>query len=319
MKRYKQLTYEDMIKIETLFLEGLKPPDIALRIGKNKTTVYRCISKNSVGDTFKADLAWELIKERKRKANSHQRIFSDSLLEKFIVERIESYWSPEQIAGKWKKDVGEPLSHETIYKYIYENKPELIKVYLRRKGKKYQKNRKEKYSIQDRRMIDERSKEIEERNEIGHWEGDTIIGKNQKQAIVTNVERKSGFLMASKVENRTAGDVCDVTIEDFAELPKELKISITYDNGSEFAWHRMIEGIAKITVYFAHAYSPWERGTNENTNGLLRQFIPKGTDFSQVSEKDLQKYVSLLNNRPRKRLKYQTPYEVLQENLKSCT
>lgn len=320
-KTYKHLTFSDMIKIETLLNEGFKPPDIAIRLNKNKTSIYRCINKNANNDkTFKAENVWQKIKERKSTSNSHKRIISESLLEKYIVEKIENFWSPEQIAGKWKILTKEPISHETIYQYIYKEKPEMIKIYLRRKGKKYQKNRKEKYQIQDRRMIDERPEEVETREIFGHWEGDTIVGKNHQQGIVTNVERKSGFLIASKVEKRTAENTADVTIEDFSDLPPELKLSITYDNGREFAWHRIIENLAKITVYFAHAYAPWERGTNENTNGLLRQFIPKGTDFAEVSEKDLQKYVDLLNGRPRKRLGFKTPYEVLHEELmKSCT
>lgn len=165
-------------------------------------------------------------------------------------------------------------------------------------------------------MIDDRPKEVTEQKEVGHWEGDTIVGKNHQQGIVTNVERKSGFLMASKVTRKTAEEVYDVTVEDFEDLPPpELKISITYDNGREFAWHKMIEGTTKITVYFAHAYSPWERGSNENTNGLLRQFIPKGTDFNTVTAEMLDHYVHLLNNRPRKRLGFKTPYEVFQQEL----
>ena len=319
MKRYKQLTQSDMVKIAILLAEGLKPSDIAIRIGKDKTTVYRCIKKNSDKNGFSADTAWEKVQERKKRVNSHPRILADDILKKFIIEKIESYWSPEQIAGRWKKDNGESLSHETIYKYIYEEKPELIKVYLRRKGKKYQKDCKNKYQLNGMRSIDERPKSVEERKEIGHWEGDTITDKGLTQGVVTNVERKSGFLVASKVENRTGENVYDVTIEDFAELPDEFKISVTYDRGSEFAWHKVIEGTTKMTVYFAHAYCPWERGSNENTNGLLRQFIPKGTDLRKVTEKDLQHYVSLLNNRPRKRLKYLTPYEVFQKELKSCT
>ncbi len=318
---YKHLSFSDMVVIETLLGEGLKPPEIAIRLGKNKTSVYRCLEKNANSEgVFNAEVAWEKIRERKSKANTHKRIVSESILEKYIVEKLESYWSPEQIAGRWKKERTEALAHETIYQYIYKEKPEMVKLYLRRKGKKYQTNRKEKYQIDGRRMIDERPAEVEAREIFGHWEGDTIVGKNHQQGIVTNVERLSGFLIASKVQRKTAEETADVTIEDFADLPSELKLSITYDNGREFAWHKVIEGTAKITVYFAHAYSPWERGTNENTNGLLRQYIPKGTDFSTVSEQNLQKYVHLINGRPRKRLGYKTPYEVLQEEIsKSCT
>lgn len=319
MKRYKQLTYSDMVKIETLLKEGKRPIEIALKIGKSKTTIYRCIEKNSDDKGFYAEKAWEKVREKKSRANTHIRILSDSLLEEFICEKIESYWSPEQIAGRWKRDVGEALSHETIYKYIYDKKPGLIRIYLRRKGKKYQKDRGKPHELKEMRLIDERPKDVAGRREIGHWEGDTITDGSLIRGIVTNVERKSGLLLASKVDRRNSEEVSTVTIEDFTGLPDEIRLSITYDQGSEFGWHKIIEYFTKMTVYFAHAHCPWERGTNENTNGLLRQFIPKGTSLDQVTEKDLQHYVSLLNNRPRKRLNYQTPYEVFQKELKSCT
>lgn len=319
MKGYKQLTYYEMIKIETLLEEGLNPAEIAVKIEKNKTTVYRCIKNNSDKGFFHADKVWKKIKERQSRANIHRRILSDSILEKYIIKKIEAYWSPEQIAGRWKKATGEALSHETIYKYIYQRKPDLVQLYLRRKGIHYHNRRSGQGKIPEMRVIDERPRVVEERKEIGHWEGDVIVDKSLVRGIVTNVERKSGFLIASKIDKKTAQTVCDVTIEDFADLPDELKLSITYDRGSEFSLHKIIESMTKMTVYFAHAYAPWERGSNENTNGLLRQFIPRGTDFNEVGENDLQYYVSLLNNRPRKRLNYQTPYEVLQEELKSCT
>jgi IS30 family transposase len=320
MKNYKQLTYKNMVKVETLLQEEYSIEDIAIKIGKHKTTVYRCIKNNSVDEVFSADVAWEKVNERKTKSHLNYRIFSDSILEKYILEKISSSWSPEQIAGVWTKETQEPLCHETIYQYVYKHHPQLIKLYFRRKGKKYQHKRKEKYQILNRRMIDQRPKYIENREEIGHWEGDTVIGKNHAQAIVTNVERKSGLLLASKVKRKTAKNIYNATVADFKELPAELRVSMTYDNGKEFSLHEKIENTLKMTVYFAHAYHPWERGTNENTNGLLREFIPKGTDFTKVSEKDLQYYVNLINNRPRKRLNYCTPNEIFCQSLmKSCT
>lgn len=319
MKKYKQISYYDMVKIETLLEEGLGVIDIAIRIGKDKTSVYRCIKKNSHKGKFQAGKACYKINERKSRANSHPRILSDSLLEKYILEKIESYWSPEQVAGTWKKDKGEALSHETIYKYIYEENPELIQVYLRRKGIKYRKKRAERAVVLDMRSIEERPLEINKRKEIGHWEGDTITDKGLTNGIVTNIERKSGFLIASKVDRKTSKNVCDVTIEDFAVLPEELRLSITYDQGTEFAKHKIIEEKTKMTVYFAHKGCPWERASNESANGLLRQFIPKGSYLDKVSAEDLKRYVELLNNRPRKRLNYQTPAELFQQELSSCT
>lgn len=317
MKSYHQLNFANMVEIETLLNEGYKANHIAVKLGRNKTTLYRCIKQNSnQEDEFIAEEAWEKIIEKRHKSVRNPRIVSGSLLEKYILDKIETYWSPEQIAGKWKKKTGEPLSSDTIYQYIYKYQPKLVKMYFRRKGKKYQKNKGDKYKIQDRRFIEERPEEVEFRNELGHWEGDTVIGKEHKGAIVTNVERKSGFLLASKVKKRTAYAIVDSTEKLFSDIPDSFKLSITYDNGREFAYHRMTEVLTKLTVYFARPYSPWQRGTNENTNGLLRQFLPKGSDFTKLSEKELQRYVDLLNDRPRKRLGYMTPREVMQEELK---
>lgn len=319
MKSYKQLCYSDFVRIETLLKEEISVPEIALRLGKSKTTIYRSISRNSGEKGFDSAEAWEKVCERKTLASRHQRILPESALDEFIVERIETHWSPVQIAGKWTQKTGEALSHETVYKFVYEHHPDLVKLYFRRKGKKYQRNRKEKYQIEDRRMIDSRPPEVEKRREIGHWEGDTIIGRNHQQAIVTNVERKSGLLLASKVEKNTAENIFESTRELFKDIPEEFRISMTYDNGKEFSWHKLIEMTTKMTVYFAHAYSPWERGSNENTNGLLREFIPKGTDLSKITDKQLQHYVQLINDRPRKRLNFLSPNEVFLNELESCT
>lgn len=316
MKTYKQLTKTDMVKIETLLSEGYNPSEISIRIGKHKTTVYRCVNKSKGKDGFDGESAWKQVSSRKSVTNRHPRILPDSILEKYILVKIEKHWSPEQIAGEWREKTQESICHETIYQYIYKNHSKLVKMYFRRKGKKYQHNRKEKYQLKDRRMIDERPSSVETRREMGHWEGDTIVGKAHKGAIITNVERKTGKLIASKVKRATGKAILDSTIKDFMELPEELCISMTYDNGREFALHKEIEEQTKMTVYFAHPYSPWERGSNENTNGLLREFIPKGTDFNTVSDEDLAYYVDLINNRPRKRLGFKTPNELFEEELK---
>lgn len=318
MKKYEHLRYDDFVKIETLLAEGFSVPEIALHLGRSKTTVYRAISRNSSGEGFGSQSAWEKVCERKGYANRHRRIFPESVLDEFIVEKIEINWSPVQIAGSWTQKTGESLSHETVYKFVHEHHPNLVKLYFRRKGKKYRKKGSERYQIEDRRMIDERPSTVEERKEVGHWEGDTIIGKNHQQAIVTNVERRSGLLLASKVERNTAENIFESTRELFKEVPKEFRISMTYDNGKEFSWHKLIEMTTKMTVYFAHAYSPWERGTNENTNGLLREYIPKGSDFSKITDKQLQHYVQLINDRPRKRHGFMSPNQVFLKELESC-
>jgi IS30 family transposase len=322
MRQYSQLTYTEMIKMQLYLEDGIRQEEIAIRLGRDKSTVSRFIHRNSEADgTFNADRAWKKVAERKHGANAHTRILDDSLLKKFILEKIETFWTPEQIAGRWKRGMAEPLSHETIYRYVYRHHPRLVKLYFRRRGKRYRNRRMEKiygkkYGIRDMRMIESRPASVDERRELGHWEGDSIVGKIGKQIILTNAERKSGYLLAGKSPFKTALDVADVTEDLFEEIPDGLKVTLTLDQGKEFARHKAIEDKTRLTVCFCHKSSPWERGTNENTNGPLRWFIPKGTDLESVSEKDLCHYVDLLNNRPRKRLNFLTPAEVFLEEVR---
>lgn len=319
-KSKRHLSWEDVVKIETLLDQGLNPTEIAVIIGRDKSVVYRCIEKNSVDGLFTAENAWQLMYQRKREANHHPRILDDSILEQFVIEKIETYFSPQQISGMWTESSGEALSHETIYTWLRNKRQDLIKIYLRRKGKKYRKKRLQPEFITEKRSIDERPIEANERLEFGHWEGDTMLGASgKKECVVLNLERKSGLLLAQKIPNKTADAVLSATENYFKDIPEELRISVTYDNGTEFAKHKEIEKKTKMTVYFAKPYSPWQRGSLENTIGLLRQFIPKGTDLATVSEEELQHYVHLLNIRPRKRLKWKSPLEVFQAQIKqSC-
>ena len=249
------------------------------------------------------------------------RIKDNTHLEGFIIKYIKKYWSPEQIAWRWKQETWEKLSKDTIYLYVYEYYPELIKEHFRRKWKKYQNRRKEKYQLNDRKMIDGRPEVVETRSRIWDWEWDTVIWKYwwSKQVILTNVERKSGYLLARKIQDKSWISVLDGTIECFKRVPKYKQKTMTYDNGREFSLHRMIEFETNLDVYFAHPYCSWERWSNENTNGLLRQFAPKKTDFEKITQNQLKYYVSLINSRPRKRLNYKTPNEVFfNKNLKLC-
>jgi hypothetical protein len=321
IKRKRHLTWEELVKIETLLDEGFNITEIAIRLGRNKSVVSRCVRNNSTDDgDFIAQEAWQIMHKRKHQANSHPRIVSDSVLEKFIIDCIELHWSPEQIAGKWRVESNEIICHETIYSWLQKGHCDLIKLRLRRKGRKYRRKRVSPEFIVNKRPIDLRPEEVNRREVIGHWEGDTMLGKTANgPKVLINVERKTGLLLAQKIENKTADAVLESTKDLFENIPDELCLSITYDNGTEFARHQEIEKSIDMTVYFAHAYSPWERGTCENTIGLLREFIPKGTDLSKISNEELQYYVALINNRPRKRLGFRTPLEVFEAEIKqSC-
>lgn len=320
MGHYRHVTLQEFMLVQAYTECGYAVGEIAIRLGRHHSSVGRWIHRfQDAHGGFNAATAWQQYAHHKHIANSHPKILSNDLLKQFILEKITTYWSPEQIAGRWKTEQGLPLSHETIYQYIYRYHPAMVKLFFRRKGKKYRHRRQEelqrKYQIQDMRMITERPSLVEERLDIGHWEGDTVMSVGNKAGIVTNVERKTGFLLAQKIPSKHAEVVADITADLFAELPNELRVTLTVDQGKEFAWHRLIEAQTQMSVYFCHKSSPWERGTNENTNGLLRYFFPKGRDFTQVTETELQRAVTLLNNRPRKRHNYLTPAEVLRNEL----
>ncbi len=191
--------------------------------------------------------------------------------------------------------------------------------YLRRQKSRYRARygtriREKQHELERKRRIDQRPEVINERTRIGDWEGDTVRGNGSSGHIITYVERKSGYLVAGKVKHATAENINAFTIKNFKKLPKEKRLSITYDNGSEFSGYDSIEEQTGMIAYFAFPYHSWERGTNENTNGLLRQFFPKKMWFNTVTQEQLDKVVRLINNRPRKRLNYLTPYEIFKKN-----
>lgn len=353
MKQWIKHMWEwEIYEIRILLKEWFSIPQVAEKVGRHKTTLYRLLSNNWVEYNkvkyrytwwkwwIKEDSGEYLIIEGKRKiqfiprtvflkrmarksiaSKRYCRIKKWSKEEEYILEKIKQYYSPKQISWRRKFENNSPLSKDTIYSYIYHTHPELIKKFFRRKGKKYQQKRKLKYQIDNRRMIHKRPKIIEKRTTLWHWESDTVVWKKKalnKKVIVTNVERKSWYLIADIVENSSATIVSESIIQDFIILPKYKRKTITFDNGREFAYHYDIERITNMTTYFAHPYSPRERWTNENTNWLLRQFLPKWIDFSNLNKEELQKYVTLLNNRPRERLDFLTPHEVFHNIKKSC-
>ncbi len=272
-----------------------------------------------------------LLRARRRSLASRRycRVEPWGKLENYILEKIKNAWSPKQISGRWRLETLETLSKDTVYRYIYSHHKELIRKYFRRKWKRYCNHRgkrfNEKYHIMNRRMIDERREfypECETRSEVWHWEWDTVVWIRwwSKEVILTNVERKTGYLLTRKLRRGTWLCVSEATRELFTHnnaIPAHKKQSITYDNGREFSEHRMIEYETRMIVFFAHPYHSWERWTNENTNWLLRQFVPKKTDFKYTTEEQLQYYTELINHRPRERLWWLTPHEVFMED-KSC-
>ena len=236
-----------------------------------------------------------------------------------IELKIREDWSPEQISGWLKLEKLETISHERIYQHIWADKRNGGDLYLhlRRQGKKYQKRRNGKTSrgqIKNRVSIDKRPAVVEQKTRVGDWEIDTVIGKGHKGALVTLVERKTSFTLAARVETKQADVVTAATIE-LLKPYKGRTHTITADNGKEFALHEEIAKTLATDFYFAHPYHSWERGANENTNGLLRQYFPKDTNFLDVSDHEVCAAVSRLNTRPRKKLGYKTPATAMQRSL----
>lgn len=312
---YNHITHEERVKIEAWKEAEETNGDIARLLGRSSSTIGGEL-KRTVG-TYNARQAQRRCIETRKTANAEPRkIIADSPLAKYIERRIRKYWSPEQIVGRRDKEKPQEVQvfHETIYTYIYKVKPELKRFlrcrkgkYLRRYGTKIREKRREEAK---KKRIDMRPEIVEQRNRIGDWEGDTVVGQEKVQHILTHVDRKSGLLLADKVEKAAAENIRKITVRRFQKIAKEKYLTIIYDNGVQFAEHKALEQDLDIDVYFAYPYHSWERGTNENTNGLLRQFVPKGSCFQGVTQQQLDRYIKLINSRPRKRLGYRTPLEV---------
>lgn len=307
---YTHFTKKCRIKLQLLLSIGKNKKEIGQILKKDPVSIWREINRNKEKGRYLYGFANK--KSIERKTHREKKIENDKKLKKYILEKLKLYWSPEQISGRLRKD-GTVICHETIYQYILRNKK--LKKYLRCQKGKYRRRhgtvKREKAREHDKkRWIGERPEIINTRARIGDWEGDTIIGKERTQRILTHVERKSGYLMADKLDIVTAEIVAEITSKKFKKIPKLKRKSITYDNGTEFSAHEIIERKTRSTVYFANPYHSWERGTNENTNGLIRQFFPKRSYFDRVTQEDVKRVVKLINHRPRKRLNYLTPNEI---------
>jgi len=328
---YKHFTPDQRNELSALLRVSLKKKDIAKVLRKHRSSVWRELKRNPSGQEkrrYNARKAKKLTKARRVKANFRfRKLENNKWLRGYVLKKIKKYWSPEQIAGRLKRQY--PLAREkrigkdSIYRFIYEKRPDLVKClrcqkgkYRRRYGTRIREKQREELK---KRRIDARPQIVELKQRIGDWEGDTVVGKDKKPAILTHAERKSGLLLADKLERATKEATKEKTVARFKKVPKNKKHTATYDNGSEFWDYELMERETGMTVYFAYPYHSWERGCNENANGLLRQFFPKKSLFAIITQEQIQKAVSLINHRPRKRHDYLTPYEVFYEKSKCCT
>jgi IS30 family transposase len=310
---YTQLTLQKRYHISALLKSGLKQKEIANELGVHPSTISRELKRNKDKIRgYSADFAQIIstnVQMQKKK-----RFSLTKTLEKYIRAKLKLDWSPEQIAGRMKLDTGVSVVHETIYRYIYANKSNGGKLYtyLRHKNKKYHKRSNEykaRGTLIDRVMIDSRPKIVEKKSRIGDLEIDTVIGKNHVGALVTVVDRKSKFTLIKNVPSKEARVVTKALIEMIQPI-KAITHTITSDNGKEFAYHKEVAAALDVDFYFANPYHSWERGLNEHTNGLIRQYLPKKSEFIHVSKDEIIMIQNRLNHRPRKVLGYKTPYEV---------
>lgn len=317
----KQITDDQRSQICALKRAGHKQKEIARLLHKSPSAISRELGRNKTKDGRYLSLNARLKKKARRvEANARfKKIKNNEPLKRYVICKLKQYWSPEQIAGRWDREhLSCKIGKDTIYKFVYEQRQDLVK-YLRRQKNKYRARygtriREKQREEERKRRIDQRPAVINLRQRLGDWEGDTIRGQGNSGHLITNVERKSGYLLAGRADRASVENINEFTIKKFQCLPKEKRLSITYDNGSEFSGFDIIEEQTGMTAYFAFPYHSWERGTNENTNGLMRQFFPKKSRFDNITKEHLDKVVKLINNRPRKRLKYLTPHEIFKKN-----
>ncbi|MDE3207674.1 MAG: IS30 family transposase [Pseudomonadota bacterium] len=300
---YTHLTQEERYQIYALKKAGLKQNEIANVLERSPSAISRELSRNRGGRGYRPRQAQSLAEARR--AMNARRI--DDATWQFAQAMLLEQWSPEQISGH------AAISHETVYRRVYADKQSGGLLW---KNLRCQKQRRKRYGKAERRgiipnrlSIEDRPAIVEERSRIGDWEADTLIGRNHKQAIVSIVERKTGFTLIQKVERKTAEAVSQAMTDLLKPYHRKVH-TITSDNGREFAGHEAISRQLKADFYFAHPYASWERGTNENTNGLIRQYFPKERDFTTITQQEIDMAMERLNNRPRKRLGYQTPNQV---------
>ena len=310
---YQQLIDSQRYQIEAYLKANFTIIRIAIELGVHKSTICRELKRNSKKRIYNANYASTLSKERKRESYKHS-VFDQNMKQYIDKKLTQNQWSPEQIKGRCDLDGIPMVSTERIYQYIYPNQTEGGYLYLHlrtaRRWRRKRLNRKhQRGQIPNRTMIDQRPKIVDTKERFGDWEVDTIIGENHKTAILTVTERKSQFELMVKTDATKAESIRKQMINLLAPF-KELVKTITSDNGKEFTKHQEIAQKLEVDFYFADPYSPWQRGLNEYNNKLIRQYLPKKTDFNLINNNEINMIITKLNNRPRKLLGYKTPNEV---------
>jgi IS30 family transposase len=325
-RHFTQLSIEEREEIQVLLAEGYSRRAIAERLGRNHSSIVRELQKSRsfITKRYTPRLAQERT-HLMRQARGRRTRLKNKRIRTYVEEKLRLKWSPEQIAGRLPRDhPRQHISHEAIYQYIYSRveregwgvkvRGEDLRPYLRRSHKRRRRKNvpypSKQGQIRNRTSIEQRPQYIEKRRQLGHWEGDSMVSKQSSAGLNSLVERATGFTKLKKLGDGGAVATTTAVTQQLAPLPEHLRRTLTTDNGKENANHEVITAHLKMRWYFCHAYASHERGTNENTNGLVRDYFPKKTDFALIPDERIQDVEDLLNDRPRKRLKYKTPREV---------
>lgn len=315
--KHTKITDNERDQIAVWLAQGVGIREIGKKLGRSHTSIGDEIKRNSHKGHYVAIHAQAVSKERRSKANQKKWPLKNQIIDEYVHEKLREGWSPEQIAGRLSIDHSDQsICFETIYAFIYApaNKDQKLWEYLPRGQKKRRRKsgrKVQKVNIPSRVSIHKRPSHINLRTQFGHWEGDSVIGRNHQGAIHTQVERKTGYYLAVKMKSKTALETLKAQARIFTPLPALARLTDTLDNGSEFVLHEQFIP----TTYFADPYCSSQRGSNENANGLLRRYLPKKTNFSNLTQDDLNDILYEINHRPRKRLHFQTPQEVFNREL----
>ncbi len=323
--QYRRLSSAEREEVSRGLAQGTELSAIARRLGRAPSTIAREVRHNSGKSGYRAFSAGNRANARASSRNQGKsRLTRDERLRGYVMEKLRKRWSPREIvkrlAAEYPDDRTMRLSHEAIYRYIYVLPRGALKttfIQALRQARAYRRKRKSRDheetrgKIVEMLSIKERPHEVADRTIPGHWEGDLILGKHQRTALGTLVERTTRYTILVPLKAKDATSVRNAYAKELRSLPREITKTLTYDQGKEMSEHKQFTIDTGITIYFAHPGAPWERGTNENTNGLLRQYFPKGTEFDKVSFREIKRVQRELNDRPRAVLHWQKPTEVI--------
>ena len=323
MSSYKHFTMAEREKSMVLLAQNMSLREIARNLGRSASSVSREIRRNKNKDgSYSSSTAERKYLHRRKNCGRKPMLLKNEEMRQYVEDKLQLCWSPDEIAGRAKlENCSFTLSYNTIYRAIERGDiPKKLRCFLRFKRRKNRKKKKadKRGTIHGAVSFRERPHTAEDRTEPGHFESDTVLGARGTGALGTHVDRMTGYLVAFKIPDRKGNAFIYATADIMKKLPEAMRKTFTVDHGKEFYNHKLLAELTGMNVYFCDPYSPWQRGSNENTNGLLRQFFPKGASLADVTDQRLQIVVDLINNRPRKRFGYRSPVEVLDLFLR-CT